>query len=130
LQVSLRRDLDVAAHIALGQALALLRGEGVLIMGSGFSFHNMRGYGPHGKEPSRLFDDWLGTTVLGSTGLSRSATLAQWRHAPAALQCHPREEHLIPLMVAAGAAYDDQAVRCYYETDFMGGVTASSFRFG
>ncbi len=130
LQVSLRSDLSAVAHTQLGQALAPLRDEEVLIIGSGFSYHNMRGYGPQGKEPSRQFDDWLGHTVLGSTGIARAATLEAWRSAPSARLCHPREEHLLPLMVAAGAAYDDVAKRCYYETDFMGGVTASSFWFG
>jgi aromatic ring-opening dioxygenase catalytic subunit (LigB family) len=130
LQLSMRNDLNAAAHVALGKALSPLREQGVLIIGSGFSFHNMRGYGPQGKEPSRQFDDWLGFTVLGSTAAARCATLEAWASAPAALQCHPREEHLIPLMVAAGAAFDDVATRCYFETDFMGGVTASSFRFG
>ncbi len=130
LQLSLRKDLDAGAHISLGKALAPLREQNVLIIGSGFSFHNMRGYGPQGKEPSRQFDDWLGHTVLGSTGVARCATLEAWASAPAARQCHPREEHLIPLMVAAGAAFNDVATRCYFETNFMGGVTASSFRFG
>jgi aromatic ring-opening dioxygenase catalytic subunit (LigB family) len=130
LQMSLRRDLDPAAHIALGQALAPLREQGVLIIGSGFSYHNMRGYGPQGKETSAQFDDWLGHTVMGCTGVARAATLGAWQSAPSARACHPREEHLLPLMVAAGAAYDDPAKRCYFEADFMGGVTASSFWFG
>jgi aromatic ring-opening dioxygenase catalytic subunit (LigB family) len=130
LQLSLRNDLNASAHIALGQALAPLREQNILIIGSGFSFHNMRGYGPQGKESSHQFDNWLSDTVLGFSGNQRNTLLIDWAAAPSARLCHPREEHLLPLMVAAGAAMQDSATRCYFETNFMRGVTASSFKFG
>ncbi|MGB4347468.1 MAG: dioxygenase, partial [Burkholderiaceae bacterium] len=56
--------------------------------------------------------------------------LIDWQDAPAAHVAHPQEDHLLPLMVAVGAAGDDEAVRVYHEDDFFGSVTVSSFRFG
>jgi len=103
-QLSLRHDLDPAAHIAAGRALAPLRDEGVLIVGSGMSFHNLRAYGdPRVEEPSRLFDEWL-TQAATAAAPERAALLARWVDAPFARFSHPREDHLIPLMVAAGAS--------------------------
>ncbi|WP_422015783.1 DODA-type extradiol aromatic ring-opening family dioxygenase [Roseateles sp.] len=126
-QLSLRRGLDPAEHLALGRALAPLRDEGVLILGSGFSFHNLRLYGTAGREPSAAFDGWLQSVLPQPEG--RGARLQGWALAPSARIAHPREEHLLPLMVAAGAAETATASCTYHETDFMGGVTASSFRF-
>jgi aromatic ring-opening dioxygenase catalytic subunit (LigB family) len=127
-QLSLKRGLDPAEHLAVGRALAPLRNEGVLILGSGFSFHNLRLYGGQGREPSAAFDAWLQHALPSPEG--RAERLQAWSRAPAARLAHPREEHLLPLMVAAGAAEADAASCNYHETDFMGGVTASSFRFG
>lgn len=127
-QLSLKRGLDPAEHLALGRALAPLRDEGVLILGSGFSFHNLRLYGAQGREPSVAFDAWLQASVPSAQG--RDERLQAWAQAPAARLAHPREEHLLPLMVAAGAAEGDAASCNYHETEFMNGVTASSFRFG
>ena len=130
LQLSIRADYDPAAHLAVGRALAPLRGEGVLILGSGLSYHNMRGFGPRGAVASREFDDWLTDAVCHLTGLERSAKLLQWAKAPSARQAHPREDHLIPLMVAVGAAENDKGKLVYHENDFMGGTTVSSYRLG
>jgi aromatic ring-opening dioxygenase catalytic subunit (LigB family) len=128
-QVSLKTGLDPAEHMALGRALAPLRDEGVLIVGSGLSYHNLRMFGPQGRAPSQAFDAWLQDTLLVQTPAERQARLLNWTSAPAARQSHPREEHLIPLMVALGAAYADPATCVYHETEMYGGVTASSFRF-
>lgn len=107
LQVSLLRSLDPEAHLALGRALAPLRDEGVLIIGSGSSYHNMRGFGhPSSAEPSLEFDQWLGQSVVLSRE-AREQRLRDWRSAPSADHCHPREEHLLPLHVVAGAARED-----------------------
>lgn len=130
LQLSLRADFDPAAHLAVGRALAPLRDEDVLILASGFSFHNLRLFGPAGREPSRAFDDWLAVTMLESTPAERSQRLVDWESAPSARISHQREEHLIPLMVAVGAAEGDAATRTYYETDLMGSLTSSSYRLG
>lgn len=127
-QLSLRRGLDPAEHLALGRALSPLRDEGVLILGSGFSFHNMRLYNAGGQVPSAQFDAWLQSSL--STPAGRAARLQAWAQAPAARLAHPREEHLLPLMVAAGAAEGDAGTCNYHETEFLGGVTASSFCFG
>ena len=103
-EMSLDRSLDPALHLAAGQALAPLREENVLIVGSGMSFHNMRGFGdPAATEPSRQFDDWLDKAATRMPS-ERNRQLTQWASAPSARASHPREEHLIPLMVAAGAS--------------------------
>jgi len=126
--LSLRRDLDPAAHLAAGRALAPLREEGVLILGSGMSFHNMRGYGdPRFGPPSDAFDAWLTETVAKPDPAARTTALAGWAAAPGGLQSHPKgqEEHLLPLMVAAGAGGPGR--RDF--TDRVLDVSLSAFRF-
>ena len=129
-QLSLRRGLDPAEHLALGRALAPLRREDVLIVGSGLSYHNLRNFGPSARDASHAFDDWLDQAVVRTPPARRDAALLAWESAPAARLAHPREEHLIPLMVAAGAAGGEAAECIYHEDDFMGGIAVSSFRFG
>lgn len=129
-QLSLRQDLDARAHLALGAALAPLREEGVLIVGSGMSFHNMRGYGDPGFGPvSDEFDRWL-TAAVALPGPQRWQALAQWDEAPAARLSHPpaAEEHFLPLLVAAGAAGDDAGQRVF--SDRVMEVTLSAYCFG
>ena len=102
-EMSVDRNLDPALHLAAGRALAPLRDKGVLILASGMSFHNMRAYGdPRFTEPSQAFDQWL-TDAVQSPDDARSAALERWEEAPAGRLSHPQEEHLLPLMVAAGA---------------------------
>jgi aromatic ring-opening dioxygenase catalytic subunit (LigB family) len=130
IQLSLRRDLDPQAHIEAGRALASLRDEGVLIVGSGMSFHNMRGYGdPRFTPVSAEFDDWL-TAAVESAPAGRDALLADWTQAPHARLCHPPggEEHLIPLLVAAGAGADSKGRKVFSEK--IMDTTISAFRFG
>ncbi|WP_240791944.1 DODA-type extradiol aromatic ring-opening family dioxygenase [Rhodoferax bucti] len=128
LQMSLRAGLDPAEHIALGRALAPLRDEDVLIVGSGLSYHNLRNFGPGGRAPSKAFDVWLQDAMAAAPDV-RVRALLDWAAAPSARIAHPREEHLLPLMVAVGAAYDDAATCVYHDENVFGGVTASSFRF-
>jgi aromatic ring-opening dioxygenase catalytic subunit (LigB family) len=130
LQLSLKRGLAPDAHLALGRALAPLRDEGILIIGSGLSYHNLRAFGPAAKAPSAAFDGWLERTLAIADAATRAAALAAWEQAPAARLAHPREEHLLPLMVALGAAEAEAATRVYHEADFFGGITVSSYRFG
>lgn len=130
LQLSLRHGYDPEQHLAAGRALAPLRDEGVLIVGSGLSYHNLGLFGPGARRPSAEFDAWLGETLIDSDPALRTKRLHEWETAPSARVAHPREDHLVPLMVAVGAAEDEPAVRTYYETEFAGSITASSFRFG
>ncbi|MBI2719066.1 MAG: dioxygenase [Rhizobiales bacterium] len=128
-QVSLRTGYDPEAHLALGRALAPLRDEGVLIVGSGLSYHNLRLLGPAAKEPSAAFDAWL-DEAMRSDPARRTAQLIAWEKAPAARISHPEEDHLVPLMAAVGAAEQEKATRIYHDEGVYGGVTASSYRFG
>lgn len=129
-QLSIRADYSPAAHLAVGRALAPLRQEGILIVGSGLSYHNMSGFGARGAAASRQFDDWLTDTLCHATGESRTSKLLEWETAPSARQAHPQQDHLIPLMVAVGAAEREQGERIYHEDAFLGGTTVSSYRFG
>lgn len=128
-QLSVRADLDPSAHLAAGQALSSLRDEDVLIIGSGMSFHNMAGFRDPGFAPlSDLFEAWLSEVVEGEPG-KRNAALADWTDAPAARACHPEdgEEHLIPLMVVAGAADGGAGLRVF--KDRIMEVSVSGYRF-
>jgi aromatic ring-opening dioxygenase catalytic subunit (LigB family) len=126
--LSLRRDLNPEAHIAIGQALAPLRDRNVLIVGSGYSYHNLRSFFDGASEHARRFDDWLTTACTADDPKVRNLALAQWDRAPSARDCHPREEHLLPLMVVAGAAGDDLGVRDFH--DVIGGKATSGYAFG
>jgi aromatic ring-opening dioxygenase catalytic subunit (LigB family) len=108
-QLSLLHSLDPAAHIAMGKAIAPLRDAGVLIMGSGMSFHNMRAFfanSPATTARSEIFDQWLTQTLTDvDLGVAeRQSRLEAWQSAPEARFSHPREEHLLPLHVCFGAA--------------------------
>ncbi|OWT59069.1 DODA-type extradiol aromatic ring-opening family dioxygenase [Candidimonas nitroreducens] len=129
-QLSIDAGYDPARHIALGRALAPLRDEGVLILGSGLSYHNLRGLGEPGRVPSARFDAWLQDVVVNGPPAQRAERLLDWQQAPSARMAHPREDHLIPLMVAAVAAGEEPATCVYHEDNAFGAITASSFRFG
>ena len=131
-QMSILQSFDPEAHLAAGRALAPLRDEGVLIVGSGLpSYHDLSRMGPFSEVPSRIFDEWLTETVVDTSGDERSKRLAHWDRAPSARDAHPREDHFIPLLVAAGAAEDDAGVRNYHERGSLGGhTTSSAYRFG
>jgi aromatic ring-opening dioxygenase catalytic subunit (LigB family) len=125
-QMSLHASLDPAVHLAAGRALAPLRDEGVLLIGSGMSFHNLRAYGdPRVRQPAAEFDSWL-IQAAEAPASERAHLLAQWQAAPWARLCHPREEHLLPLMVAAGAS--DEPGSHDFGEEVLGGAV-SGFRF-
>ena len=127
LQLSLQRDLDPAQHLAIGRALAPLRERDVLIVGSGMSYHNLRGlFSGRGNEEAEAFDAWLTSAVLDAD--SREQSLTDWRSAPGAVASHPEAEHLLPLMVAAGAAEGEVAELIY--ADHVLGKPVSGYRFG
>jgi len=128
-QLSLRHDLDPEAHLLAGQALADLRQEGVLIIASGMSFHNMRGYGNENfTAPSERFDAWLSETMQQPRD-ARFAALNNWEQAPDAHIVHlaGEAEHLLPLMVAVGAAGEDTAHKIYSEQVLKTQISAWQF---
>lgn len=127
-QVSMLESYDPEDHFRLGRALAPLRDEGVVIVGSGLSYHNLREFGPKARVPSEAFDAWLGETLALAPD-ARTARLLDWESAPHARECHAREDHLVPLFAALGAAEAGTATRTYHEEMIFGGVTASSWRF-
>jgi aromatic ring-opening dioxygenase catalytic subunit (LigB family) len=129
-QLSLLHDLDPARHLAIGHALAPLRDEGVLIVGSGNSYHNLGEFfspSPDAGALSAQFDQWLGAAVQAEPA-ERERLLTHWHDAPGARASHPRAEHLLPLMVAAGAAGSDAGHVSYREQMF--GKMFSGYRFG
>jgi aromatic ring-opening dioxygenase catalytic subunit (LigB family) len=126
-ELSLDRNLDPALHLAAGRALAPLRDQGVLILGAGMSFHNLRALGdPRATLPSQQFDQWL-TAAAKLTREPRNLQLQNWQNAPAARIAHPREEHLLPMLVAAGAA-ESAGEQIYSE--LVMGAHISGYRFG
>lgn len=126
--MSLRGDLDPAFHQRLGAALAPLRDDGILILGSGSSYHNQRGMMTgSGAADSAAFDEWL-IDAAAKIGDEREHAYSHWAAAPSATDAHPREEHLIPLMVASGAARDEPGERVF--ADEIMSVTLSAIQFG
>ncbi len=126
--MSLQQNLGAADHLAIGAALAPLRDEDVLIIGSGMSFHNMRAMMTGTQnEDAAIFDSWLSAAGAAAPE-DRSAALAAWEKAPGARAAHPDEEHLIPLMVSAGAAGQDMGHKTFSGT--LGGKRLSGFTFG
>lgn len=129
-QLSLDLSLDPARHLVIGRALAPLREEGVLIVGSGMSFHNLQNFyraDPRVLALAEKFDDWL-TRTLALDEDARDAALTKWEEAPGARFSQPHEDHLLPLMVAAGAAEADRGARDFHDHVF--GAPISGFRFG
>lgn len=123
LQLSLLRGLDPSAHIALGKGLRELVTENILIIGSGFSFHNMRAFSWQGKnDPDRdndNFQNWLVDVCCEPIPHSEREThLVNWENAPGARYCHPREEHLLPLHVCTGMA--SQAAELVFDDYILG----------
>ncbi|MDQ2857396.1 MAG: dioxygenase [Candidatus Eremiobacteraeota bacterium] len=126
-QLSLVTGYDPARHMAIGAALAPLRNEGVLIVGSGMSFHNLERFFDGEGRDAGPFDAWLTRAVTGDPD-QRAALLERWLDAPSARLAHPEEDHLAPLFVAAGAAPHERGVRNY--ADVVLGKHISGYRFG
>eukprot|EP01012_Entosiphon_sulcatum_P008485 TRINITY_DN14617_c0_g1_i1.p1 TRINITY_DN14617_c0_g1~~TRINITY_DN14617_c0_g1_i1.p1 ORF type:complete len:278 (-),score=48.47 TRINITY_DN14617_c0_g1_i1:191-964(-) len=130
-QVSLHRSMDPALHLKLGAALSPLRKSGVLIIGSGSTF-NSNHLRAETLETvnykAKIFDDSLLDALKNENVKTRHHRLIEWKKAPHALFCHPREDHIIPLHVAAGAAGSDPCERIWRGTTH--GVSISSYQFG
>lgn len=125
-ELSLDGSLDAGLHLRLGAALRPLRERGVLILCAGMSFHNLGAMGdPRALAPSTAFDDWL-TAAVSLPGAARAEQLSRWESAPFARLAHPRPEHLLPLMVAAGAS-EAPGRRVYSEAVLE--MAISGFRF-
>jgi 4,5-DOPA dioxygenase extradiol len=123
LQLSLVRGLNPTAHIALGHALRALLHENILVIGSGFSFHNMRAFSwqsLNAPDPANdAFQNWLIETCAGPLPQpDRERRLIEWEQAPSARYCHPREEHLLPLHVCLGMA--DQPASVIFNDYILG----------
>ena len=128
IQLSLKAGLDPEEHLAIGRALAPLRDEGVFIIGSGMTFHNLRAFrDPRSIPISETFDAWLRDAATAEPS-ERDKHLASWATAPAARAAHPREEHLLPLMVCAGAAGADRGQIAYNGT--FAGLRLSAYHYG
>jgi aromatic ring-opening dioxygenase catalytic subunit (LigB family) len=126
-QLSLKRGLDPNEHISMGRALMPLRDEGVFIIGSGMTFHNLQAFASQAAPFAEAFDKWLRET-MALDGTHRAERLQHWSAAPAARIAQPREEHLLPLMIIAGAAGDDRA-RVGYNGTILN-LRLSAYHFG
>ena len=108
LQLSIATGRDTAYHRDLGAALRTLRGEGILVVGSGSATHNLRAFRGQrldaDPEPQAAdFQVWL----AGAVAEGRTDDLLGYRDAhPAAAWNHPTEDHIMPLFAAMGAADD------------------------
>lgn len=129
--MSVKANLDPEDHLALGKALAPLRDENVLIIGSGMSYHNMRAFNtPMATPASEIFDAFLTDVVRMGDPIERWNGLKAWDTGPKARDAHPpaAEEHLLPLMVAAGAGGDAPGRRDF--SDIVMNARISAYRFG
>lgn len=129
LQMSLLASLDAREHIRVGQALSQLRQQGVLVVGSGMSFHNLPALmsgDPRTPELSAQFDAWL-TQTITSSPKEALVKLADWQQAPAAKFAHPRAEHLLPLHVCAGVAAEAGGPAELHYQDWLFGGKVSGY---
>ncbi len=130
-QISIQPQLGPAHHIALGRALAPLRDEGILVLGSGGAVHNLRaldwqGGAGQGAEWARAFDDWLADALASGD----DAALADYRNrAPNARMAHPRDEHLMPVFVAYGAGGIGAKGRRIHSSFTHGALSLAAFAF-
>jgi aromatic ring-opening dioxygenase catalytic subunit (LigB family) len=105
--VSLHASLSAKISIEVGKALAPLRNDNILLLGSGYTYHNMHGFFHPSNETytaSSSFNDWLKETITSNDINERVRKLEDWENAPGARESHPREEHLLPLLTIAATA--------------------------
>lgn len=123
-------DFDAALHIEAGKALAPLRDENILIVGSGMSFHNLRLIHAPIEQISAEFDAALADAATDPDPKRRHMRLGRWAEMPHARTAHPPsgEDHLIPLMMVAGAGGDDPGL-CDFRGEALG-WTISAYRYG
>tara|TARA_R110000868_G_scaffold112966_4_gene303662 strand:- start:175 stop:993 length:819 start_codon:yes stop_codon:yes gene_type:complete len=122
-QLSLLNSLDPIEHLKLGQALQNLGYDNLLVIGSGFTFHNMKEFfkplNQRSKAQNESFETWLIETCSSQniSETERQQRFIHWQQAPAARYCHPREEHLLPLHVCYGLA--QSACTEYFELQVL-----------
>ena len=127
--LSLKSTYDAAEHVRMGAALEPLRDEGVLIVGSGLTYHNMRGFGHDAATTvADVFEGYLNAAISAPDAAQRNDALVHWQSAPGARLAHPQEDHLLPLMVAAGAAGADVGRRVF--VDRVMKVAMGTYVFG
>jgi 4,5-DOPA dioxygenase extradiol len=130
-QLSLQPHRGAAHHFAMGAALAPLRDEGILIMGSGGVTHNLGRIRGGGNQPVPNWVSEFAEWVTGTVAEGRSADLVNYRRvAPDAAENHPSEEHFLPLIVAAGAAGKGARGRCLHSSYTYGVLSMASYAFG
>jgi aromatic ring-opening dioxygenase catalytic subunit (LigB family) len=126
-QLSIKSSYDPAEHFKVGEFLRPLREEGVLIVGSGLTYHNLRNFfNGRGTEDSRLFEEWLERSLKSSYNL-RKDELLHWEKAPRSRESHPREDHLVPLFVIAGVGGEIPGIRIFKDTVY--GIEMGSYKF-
>ena len=129
LQVSMPHDLDAAGALRLGRALAPMREQGVLVIGSGSLTHNLYEFRRHINDPeyAQAFADWTADAVARGDVES----LVHYRsRAPHAQRAHPTEEHFLPLLVAFGASDVSEPRRVVEGGMTYGILSMDSFGFG
>ncbi len=130
LQLSIQPQRGTAHHISVGRALTPLRDEGVLILASGGAVHNLRAlaWNRHGApEPwAQDFDDWL-VQKIESGAIDDLVAYRNGAHG--AVQAHPRDEHLLPLFVALGAAGEHATGQRIHHGFEHGSLSMAAFSF-
>lgn len=131
-QLSVQTRLGPAHHYRLGQILAPLRDEGVLIVGSGSFTHDLASFRTSGGQIDAPEPDWVhafAEWMVSALREKRVDDLLDYRTlAPEAAHNHPTEEHLLPLYVALGAGPD--AVRHLHQSTTYGILRMDAFAFG
>jgi 4,5-DOPA dioxygenase extradiol len=123
---------NAAQHYAVGRALAGLRAEGVLVVGSGGFVHNLGDLDwrdPQAPMPpwACAFADWMRRRLARDD----IDALLDWEHqAPYARHAHPTVEHLMPLFVAMGAGGPAAATRTLHQSHEFGSLALDAFAFG
>jgi 4,5-DOPA dioxygenase extradiol len=130
LQLSIQPQLGPAHHVAVGKALAPLRDDGVLVLASGGAVHNLRALAWGSDDApaawAQGFDDWLAEKIEAGAA---DELVAYRDRASGAVQAHPRDEHLLPLFIALGAAGENaigKRVHCGFE---HGSLSMAAFTF-
>jgi len=131
-QLSIQGHLDPARHLALGSAIAPLREEGILILGSGGAVHPLGdptvelGEGEETGDWAVAFNTWLNRAVEAG---DRSALVHYRELAPAAVHAQPYPDHFMPLLVALGAAGPEARGKLIHQSWYWGNLGMGAYEF-